>query len=64
MSRSLVPLLVVSSFLTVPAQQRNPEEQPRKVKQELKKAYRVDVRLLRGDSVSSAERMRRAAFKC
>jgi GWxTD domain-containing protein len=39
MSRSLVLLLVLFSSLAVPAQPRNPEEQPRKVKQELKKAY-------------------------
>ena len=32
-------LLVSSSTLSLPAQQRNPEEQPRKVKRELKKAY-------------------------
>ena len=39
MSRSLVLLLVLFSSVAVLAQQRNPEEQPRKVKQELKKAY-------------------------
>src|ERR1041384_7971517 len=41
--RRFVTALLLVSFLTVslPAQQtkRNPEEQPRKVKQELKKAY-------------------------
>lgn len=38
--RFVAALLLVSfSILNVPAQQRNPEEKPRKVKRELKKAY-------------------------
>jgi GWxTD domain-containing protein len=36
---AIVVFLLSLSSLIVPAQQRNPEEQPRKVKRELKKAY-------------------------
>ena len=43
MLRSIVTALLLVSFstLTIPAQEpkRNPEEQPRRVKKELKKAY-------------------------